>query len=458
MADKDVVVFLVHGTFDGRRKDRRHWTDSGGKFIENVKKRLPDELKSRVAFEPFDWSGENSFAARETAAQELFERLRFDSEERKVLLIGHSHGGTVIADALSSPCRHRAQINSTIGSDAATSRWVGALTLATPFVARTLDLKCGALAATLFAPVFGMWISLSAASAFAIHGAGVAAGFCLAAATISLCGFANGKLGRFAMIFSSAAVLIVPFGVAALAYFAPGTFSTFIAMSLGVFLLIALAGGFWSHLALAKERKWGGMRSETDLPPAPSVDLLALRLPSDEASFAIGVAQAIVWLEAKNVLATVARWVRRLDGLSRLQTIAACIAAWLLGSLVAFFMRTPDSPWWAIPLAGVWMAATAFLAVAVSLGLFLVWFKAFATFLLAKATGIEVLEDIGAVGVYCEPLPRWNSHANCRLEILGWTEKNAQEMPGLRHSMHQLEFVHERVAKWIEERMKEIKR
>lgn len=78
-----------------------------------------------------------------------------------------------------------------------------------------------------------------------------------------------------------------------------------------------------------------------------------------------------------------------------------------------------------------------------------VYLRVATTLLLAKATGKEVLYGMGSVKVYAEPLPRWGNHSRCHLEILGWTEEDAKEMPPLRHSMHRLGFVHKRVAAWI---------
>jgi len=55
-----------------------------------------------VRIEPFHWGhGPNSELARRAAGQELFKRLRqFEEFGENYLLIGHSHGGSVIYHAL----------------------------------------------------------------------------------------------------------------------------------------------------------------------------------------------------------------------------------------------------------------------------------------------------------------------------------------------------------------------
>ena len=119
---------------------------------------------------------------------------------------------------------------------------------------------------------------------------------------------------------------------------------------------------------------------------------------------------------------------------------AMAVVALVLRMLVAF-------------LAGLWLMLISVLLVFLVVTVFLLWLRVLTTVLLAVATGVEILYGIGAVSVYAEPLPRWRSHANCQLEILGWTEDDAKQMPPLRHSMHRLGFVHQRVADWMVERL-----
>jgi hypothetical protein len=132
--NQEVVVHLVHGTFDSREAGEPHWSDPDGPFAQEIKARLPEVLRSRVKFEPFDWSGKNSFEERKKATDALTDTIdRFDDRLR--FFIGHSHGGTIIADALVAA----RELNT-----------VGVMTLATPFVARTLDVSTGRLSMALW--------------------------------------------------------------------------------------------------------------------------------------------------------------------------------------------------------------------------------------------------------------------------------------------------------------------
>ncbi|MBK9029379.1 MAG: hypothetical protein IPN98_16885 [Propionivibrio sp.] len=62
----------------------------------------------------------------------------------------------------------------------------------------------------LYAPVLAFWVAFGGALASAIHRAWIGAGLCATAALIALLGFANGRVGRWAGIFGSVAILIIP--------------------------------------------------------------------------------------------------------------------------------------------------------------------------------------------------------------------------------------------------------
>ena len=152
-SNQEIVVHLVHGTFDPRKLGEPHWSDPDGMLANGIKARLPKDLRGRVNFVPFDWSGKNSFEERKSATVALTAILN-RPDDRLRFFVGHSHGGTVIADALV------AAVNPNVA---------GVMTLATPFVARTLDTSPGRLSIALFAPVLAFWIAFSGAMAFAIH-------------------------------------------------------------------------------------------------------------------------------------------------------------------------------------------------------------------------------------------------------------------------------------------------
>jgi pimeloyl-ACP methyl ester carboxylesterase len=111
-------VVLVHGTFARNAP----WIDperSG--LCDTIRQEVGGNL---VAFEPFNWSGANSHAQRKIAGLELSIRLaeiNLANPDAKVFVVGHSHGGTVIAQAI----KQRPELSEQL---------CGAVFLSTPFV------------------------------------------------------------------------------------------------------------------------------------------------------------------------------------------------------------------------------------------------------------------------------------------------------------------------------------
>ena len=436
--NQEIVVHLVHGTFDARKPGVPHWSEPDGMLAEGVKARLPDDIRSRVKFEPFYWSGKNSFEARKQAADALTDILN-RADDKLRFFIGHSHGGTIIADALVAARQPDA---------------VGVMTLATPFVARVLDVSQGRLGMALYAPVLAFWVAFSGALACAIYQAWTGAGLCLAAAVIAPLGFASGRVGHWAGIFGSVTIVILPVAFMFAAFWDSDPLSTLPATLLVVFFLVIYTAPRWTEWTSARLSTLRDIPAETELPAAPAVGLTALRLPGDEASFAIVAAQAMVWFETKNVLGTVTRLLRRFYAMSGKRAVLTWLVLWAGGSGVAALTSQPYA-WWVVPFAGLWWMVITVLLILLVVTVFLLWLRVLTTGLLALATGVEVLYGNGAVNVYAEPLPRWRSQAHCHLEILGWTADDAKQMPPLRHSMHRLGFVHQRVADWMVERLKQ---
>lgn len=436
-SNQEIVVHLVHGTFDPRKLGEPHWSDPDGMLANEIKARLPEDLRGRVNFVPFDWSGKNSFEERKSATDALTAIIN-RPDDRLRFFVGHSHGGTVIADALV------AAVNPNVA---------GVMTLATPFVARTLDTSPGRLSIALFAPVLAFWIAFSGAMAFAIHQVWIGAGLCLTTALIAPLGFASSRVGRWASIFGLVAILIIPLTFVAIACWDSSPLSSLLAVLIGVFFLIIFAASHWREWESARLFALRGIPKETELSSAPPVHLTALRLPGDEASFAIVVAQAMVWFETKNVLGTVTQLWRRFQSVTNKRTVLTFLALWGI-SCVVTALTVKLHTWWNLPFAGIWYLVGYVFVVLVVVAAVLLWLRVLTTGLLAVATGVEVLDGMGAVNVYAEPLPRWSSHANCHLEILGWSDDDAKQMPPLRHSMHRLGFVHQKVADWIVERLK----
>jgi pimeloyl-ACP methyl ester carboxylesterase len=115
--EKVAIITLIHGTF------ARHanWTTETSSF----RKSLSGHFEGDVRFERFEWSGRNNLNDRQRAADELalvLEQQRKRHQNLSQILVGHSHGGSVLAYLL-------------IRYPAVAANIAGAAFLATPFMA-----------------------------------------------------------------------------------------------------------------------------------------------------------------------------------------------------------------------------------------------------------------------------------------------------------------------------------
>jgi hypothetical protein len=122
MSNKQGILHLVHGTF---ARDAE-WIHPDSPLAQTISHSLGDN----VHIEPFNWSGDNSHTARETAGIALADKIRNCNRGNPGLpqyIVAHSHGGNVAAYALSDSDT-RANVS-------------GVACLGTPFIkARTRDL------------------------------------------------------------------------------------------------------------------------------------------------------------------------------------------------------------------------------------------------------------------------------------------------------------------------------
>lgn len=98
-----IKLITVHGTGAGdpENLEGKRWWQLGSKFHKELGDRI-NLSSAELEFEPFQWKvGPNKESERRNAGISLLKRLRdYDEQGIKYILIGHSHGGSVIYQAL----------------------------------------------------------------------------------------------------------------------------------------------------------------------------------------------------------------------------------------------------------------------------------------------------------------------------------------------------------------------
>ncbi len=101
-SDREAVAIMVHGTFSAADEDEGdRWWQSASDFAQRLQSLLPASVRVAKEGEVFHWSGANSERARSKAAANLLRHLhKLEEQGHDYHLIGHSHGGSVIWNAL----------------------------------------------------------------------------------------------------------------------------------------------------------------------------------------------------------------------------------------------------------------------------------------------------------------------------------------------------------------------
>lgn len=118
-----IKVHLVHGTWaNGLTSPQQKWFDRGSTVYQMLLNHMPPDTE----IESFTWSGKNSIASRTAAAESFCLYLQSSITQRPLtnhIIVAHSHGGTVAADALSRLSEQSTDLSSV----------KGLICLATPF-------------------------------------------------------------------------------------------------------------------------------------------------------------------------------------------------------------------------------------------------------------------------------------------------------------------------------------
>jgi hypothetical protein len=94
------TVITVHGTGVDGPEEGEAWWQKDSPF-ENHIRELVESTDGELNFRTLSWNGNNSEKSRRNAARKLYKTVRqLEAKNEKYCLIGHSHGGSVIANAL----------------------------------------------------------------------------------------------------------------------------------------------------------------------------------------------------------------------------------------------------------------------------------------------------------------------------------------------------------------------
>lgn len=410
-----MIIYAVHGTWPygrptwgGRRRTRAEWASADDPWFEPGSAFAAAVTQGRdVTWVPFEWSGDNTFAARDAASTRLCEHLQASlaASASPLAIVAHSHGGTVAVAAVAQlSAEHRARI-------------VGVVTMGTPFA----TLKYGVSSSV--AVMQALLDSAGKASPFVVA---------LSAATVWALGSEHVFIHTVALATAAwSAVLVI--GASRL----PGR----IARRTGV-----------------REAAFNLFEKAHTL----DVPLLALRASGDEAGLAIASAQSLR-LVAVAALGILPRWMSgdahragsERAGMRKVAFGLSCVV-----TLLPLTLRYSEALKGAarLDVAGValalgavvaaWTEAVAWLFVLAMFGVMLLaWLATASARVLARATGPESLDLIAHVE--CEPVPAGGRAVVETLAFANEEERRLVDSRALRHSFHELPSVRRRVAETI---------
>lgn len=163
------TLILVHGTFASGPEDGDRWWQRGSAFDDHMQQLLAAE-QGDLAVERFVWDGNNSVSSRRAAGTALYRRMiELEKAERPYCIVGHSHGGSVIAAALMRAALARRSLQHL-------KRWI---TVGTPFVVplkdRFLFTRLNRLGQAVLVAIITFALSATVASFSSFHDPGALA-------------------------------------------------------------------------------------------------------------------------------------------------------------------------------------------------------------------------------------------------------------------------------------------
>lgn len=410
-----MIIYAVHGTWPygpptwcGRRRTRTEWSGVGAPWFEVGSAFAAAVTDGHgVTWVPFEWTGDNTFAARDTARADLCKRLQASlaSSDEPLAILAHSHGGTVAVAAVAQlSAEHRARI-------------VGIVTMGTPFA----TLKYGISSSVAVAQA--LLDSAAKASPFVLG---------LSAATV----WALGS-GHFIVHTIALATAVWTAALVMLAVRLPGRLARGSRPRAAAFDLFEKARGL-------------------------DVPLVALRVSGDEAGLAIASVQALRQVAVAALGILPGRMVGDDPGVGSDTLGRTRMAFWLscIAALLPLMLRYREALAGAarldvssVVLAGLalvaaWIEAAFWLFALVMYGLMaLAWLAAASARALARVTGPEALDLIAQVE--CEPVPAGARAVVETLALENAEERRLADSKALRHSFYELPSVRRRVSEAI---------
>lgn len=94
------TIVSIHGTYAAGSEAGEQWWQRGSPFERHLRECL-EAKDGALSFDPLLWDGHNSEVSRREAASSLLKRCEaLEERDEQYVLIGHSHGGSVISNAL----------------------------------------------------------------------------------------------------------------------------------------------------------------------------------------------------------------------------------------------------------------------------------------------------------------------------------------------------------------------